>query len=316
MKSVTYKFLLLICFTVALVSLGGCLKDEIPLSEHEGYIYMPQAVGNRAQMRLARVDEAQDIVFGAAYGGVNYPEADIRVAFKLDISRIAEYNAEHETNYIPLPENSYQVSGLAATIPAGKSNSEPLAVSVQSNMLDVNEKYMLPITMVSVSGGILDNELATAWFRIDSIVTRERDVTGLSSVSVSDENRGGPNAAEGSEKLIDNDYNTKFLTFDYSPQFWMQLMFTTPEVVNAYTLTSGNDAPGRDPRSWVLSGSNDGTDWVELDVQTNELFSGRNQTRRFNINNDEAYRYYRINVTANGGDALFQLSEWRLIQYY
>ncbi|WP_328564963.1 hypothetical protein [Streptomyces coelicoflavus] len=39
----------------------------------------------------------------------------------------------------------------------------------------------------------------------------------------------------------------------------MQYRSTTAAVLDHYTLTSANDAPDRDPRDWVLRGSDDGT---------------------------------------------------------
>jgi hypothetical protein len=142
------------------------------------------------------------------------------------------------------------------------------------------------------------------------------DFTGylLNAITVSKENPGGPNAGEGSLKLIDNDTNSKFLIFDYPTTFWMQQEFYSEAIANKYTLTSGNDAPGRDPKNWTLAGSNDEANWVALDTRTDESFAGRNETREFTFNSPTAYKYYRFYITANNGDGLFQLSEWRILQ--
>ena len=93
----------------------------------------------------------------------------------------------------------------------------------------------------------------------------------------------------------------------------MQQKFYSKAIANKYTLTSGNDAPGRDPKNWTLAGSNDEANWVALDTRTDESFAGRNETREFTFNYPTAYKYYRFYITANNGDGLFQLSEWRLL---
>ncbi len=141
------------------------------------------------------------------------------------------------------------------------------------------------------------------------------DVTsqGNATIEVSSENGGGPDAGEGSKKLIDGDTNTKFLTGGFPQEFYMQQVFDTPQVVNRYTFTSGNDAPDRDYKTWALLGSNDGENFVELDVQTDVTFSERNQTKEFIFDNEQAFRYYRIRLDENNGSGLIQLSEWRLI---
>lgn len=316
MKIKNINLLHLTKIVVCSLTVFGCAGDDIPEGPKDHYVYMPQATGNRASLQLPRLEDAQDVFFGAAYAGTQLPQSDISVAFESNDDLIAQYNNENGTDYKPLPEDSYEIPSMTTTIPAGNASSDPLRVSIITSRLDATQKYMFPITMVSVSEGILDSSRATAWFRIDAIVVRERDVTNRAAISVSDENSGGASANEGSAKLVDGDYTTKFLTFDYSSNFWMQLAFPTQQVVSAYTLTSGNDAPARDPRNWVLSASNNGEDWTELDVREGEFFAGRNMTRRFDVDNEVAYKFYRIQVTANGGASIFQLSEWRVIEFY
>lgn len=138
------------------------------------------------------------------------------------------------------------------------------------------------------------------------------DVTAQGALSVSIENTGGKNAAEGSVKVTDGDTGTKFLIFTYDPSFWIQLKFNKAQHITSYTLTSANDSPGRDPKSWNLAGSNDGNAWTVLDTRTNETFADREQTNNYEFTNDKTYTYYRLNITANGGDALFQMAEWRV----
>ena len=138
------------------------------------------------------------------------------------------------------------------------------------------------------------------------------DLTGLATITVSDDNSGGPNANEGSLKLIDNNINTKFLIFNYHSEFWVQQNFEDAQVVNRYTITSANDASGRDPKTWTLEGSNDGENWVELDSRSNQSFGSRYQTNEYIFENEVAYNYYRMNITENNGDGLFQCAEWRL----
>lgn len=143
------------------------------------------------------------------------------------------------------------------------------------------------------------------------------DLTIGAIVTVSKENGNGAEGNEGSLKLIDNDLNNKFLVGGLDTNnidFWMQQELTEAAVVNKYNFTSGNDAPDRDPKNWELLGSNDGAAWTSLDTRNNEVFTGRNQTREFTVNNETAYKYYRIKVTANYGSDAIQISEWRF--YY
>jgi hypothetical protein len=170
--------------------------------------------------------------------------------------------------------------------------------------------YRMNIT--SISG---DPHFQLSEWRLYESDVPEIDFTGyiLSAITVSKENPGGAGADEGSLKLVDGDTNSKFLIFDYPTTFWMQQKFYSKAIANKYTLTSGNDASSRDPKNWTLAGSNDEANWVALDTRTDESFAGRNETREFTFNSPTAYKYYRFYITANNGDVLFQLSEWRLL---
>lgn len=142
----------------------------------------------------------------------------------------------------------------------------------------------------------------------------EVDVTGGAVLSVSRDNNGGAEGGEGSLKIVDNDTGTKFLQSSFSGDLWMRLEFPEPVVVGAYTMTSANDAPDRDPKNWTLQGSHNGINWTNLDSRTDESFAQRFQTKRYDFNNSMAYKYYRLNITANHGSSLYQQAEWRMIR--
>ena len=127
--------------------------------------------------------------------------------------------------------------------------------------------------------------------------------------SVSRETGGGPDAVEASKYVFDGNPETKFFLSGFSTE-WMQVELNAPAIANAYTLTSANDIPSRDPADWQLQASNDGQNWTTLDNRVNEEFTGRFQQRVFWINNTTAYTFYRLRVVRvrSGGD--FQLADW------
>src|SRR5690606_20080947 len=142
----------------------------------------------------------------------------------------------------------------------------------------------------------------------------EVDVTNDGAFAVNRDNSGGADAGEGSKKLIDNNTNTKFLQGGYTGDLQMTLTYETPQYIGAYTFTSANDADTRDPKDWFLEGSMDGVSWLTIDQRTNERFTTRFQTRRFEISQPVAYTHYRLNITANNGSSAYQQAEWRMIR--
>ncbi|MGZ3839192.1 MAG: BT_3987 domain-containing protein [Flavisolibacter sp.] len=297
------------------ILMSSCNKPNLVTYNKEGTIYMPRAAGNNSKMSLLLADTPQVVIFGAAYGGLNYPSKDISVKFAIDSTSINQYNSQNGTAYTLLPSNSYVIPSMDAVIKSGSTSSDALAVKITTKNLDRTLKYILPVMIQSVSSGTVDSSLRTTYFLIDTIQRLEKDITGKATLTVAWDNGGGPDAGEGSKKLVDGDNNTKFLIGGYSSNFWVQLQFPSPQVVGAYTITSGNDAPERDPKDWQLVGSNDGNTWTVLDNRVGEVFPNRNQVRRFEFNNSTAYNYYRMNITADGGSNLLQISEWRLITY-
>ncbi|MEU5698165.1 hypothetical protein [Streptomyces aurantiacus] len=103
--------------------------------------------------------------------------------------------------------------------------------------------------------------------------------------------------------------HSKWLAHEQDPE--LSFTFDLPVAVSAYSLTSANDAPDRDPAVWVLEGSADGRDWTRLDSREGESFHGRYQTKEFALARAEAHRHYRLRITANRGADETQLNAVR-----
>ncbi|WP_462164071.1 di-heme oxidoredictase family protein [Pseudoalteromonas xiamenensis] len=113
------------------------------------------------------------------------------------------------------------------------------------------------------------------------------------------------------EKVIDNNLNTKYLTFHNG--MWIQFKATDGAyIAKGYRLTSANDVAVRDPLNWTLLGSNDGVSWATLDSRNNEDFASRFETREFSFSNQTPYQYYRLTMNNNSGN-ITQLAEWSIL---
>jgi hypothetical protein len=81
-----------------------------------------------------------------------------------------------------------------------------------------------------------------------------------------------PEPSEGVAKLVDADTGSKALIYDLGTNtVTIILDFDfggSPIAADTYSWTTGNDASGRDPVSWLVQGSNDGASFVTLDTQT------------------------------------------------
>ncbi|SEM64486.1 PKD domain-containing protein [bacterium A37T11] len=192
------------------------------------------------------------------------------------------------------------------------SSSNPVLIDIASSI------------DVSAPTGSLENYTLKVKTKKKSVVQINRllsergivyDVTNSGVFSVSAENSSGKDASEGSLKLIDNLKTTKFLLFNFAGNLWIEFKYYNPTIISAYSLTTGNDAPSRDPKDWYMAGSNDGIDWKVLDQHSEEHFSERRMSVTYLFNNKTPYRYYRLFITEINSGTLFQMSELRMLQF-
>lgn len=143
---------------------------------------------------------------------------------------------------------------------------------------------------------------------------------------------------EGPDMVGDNNINTKFNAIIEQPWWVSQyapdllpinqvdavellFAFSQPVTIGAYSLTTGNDNPQRDPSSWQLMGSDDGALWTALSNANYPSDPARLSTHHILLTNEVQYQYYKL-VMKNeqqgeniGGDngRLIQLGEVALL---
>ncbi len=115
---------------------------------------------------------------------------------------------------------------------------------------------------------------------------------------------------EGAAQAFDQNADTKWLAF--SPTGYLAYRTPAANVVSHYSITSANDEPSRDPKSWRIIGSNDGVNWTTLDVQNNQTFSTRFETIQYTMSNTTPFKYYALKVTENNGGDTLQVAEFSL----
>ena len=99
---------------------------------------------------------------------------------------------------------------------------------------------------------------------------------------------------------------------------WISMDFGSGNsiVINAYTIFgSGNQT--FNPRNWTFEGSNNNVSWDILDTVTlGAAIGGGSSYSSGNISNTSGYRYYRINVSLNGGAGGIAIRELELYERF
>lgn len=175
-------------------------------------------------------------------------------------------------------------------------------------------------------------------------VVRITDVPSVTTDVAFSVNSSGPydqDPIEGEEhyNAFDNDLDTKWIIFNnncgnvtsLSPdQVWVKIIMPENQYfrLHYYVIYSANDVPDRDPKNWLIQGSNDDSEWTTLDMQINQQFDDRFALSAYEILNDDryepeswpttlAYRYIRFSVlqkrgAVGSGSNAIQLSELKI----
>lgn len=145
--------------------------------------------------------------------------------------------------------------------------------------------------------------------RLDGAATSDLAAPMLSSPS----GHGGEGNWSPNEEIsssVDGNPDTKWCVATADAEILWQYDNRDAVVVNAYSLTSANDVPQRDPTGWTLQGSGDGLNWTNLDVrQPGPMFSARKQKLDFSFSNTTAYRWFRFKFQHDTSASHFQIAD-------
>ncbi len=141
------------------------------------------------------------------------------------------------------------------------------------------------------------------------LVFGQSDVTqpGDAVIASSDNSPG----SEGVANAIDNQ-PTKYLNFDITNTGLTVTPSVGATLVTGLNLTSANDAPERDPATYLLEGSNDGVNFMEISSGDVPAFSDRFVTVNVSFDNTLGFTTYRLTfptVADEGAANSMQISE-------
>jgi WD40 repeat protein len=116
------------------------------------------------------------------------------------------------------------------------------------------------------------------------------------------------------EQTKDANSASKWCLFhENKPVVW-QAQYQKPISIDSYELSSAGDVPNRDPREWLLEGSNDGQNWTVIDRKANQaVFPKRRMMQSYElVSKSPAFTSFRFTFKKVNGDNMFQLSEIKL----
>lgn len=273
-------------------------REFIPSSDGQPYIYFRLTVssvksGNSCQLNEWRVYGEEKKIPAVPSDVRARSEEDGTVTIAWRDNSDNEDSFEIERSYDS--ENYVKLGSVSADVTTFKDSDISAGIGCMYRVRAVG------------NGGIYSNYALSEPIRTREVELKT-SVTYGRTYSVTDKN--GTTGAEGVEMVMDGDKFTKYLS--RTKDTWVRVNLQEPFVVCQYTITSANDAQERDPKAWSLEASENGTAWFTIDQKTDQYFGGRFQTNVYTIDNDKAYKYYRLSITDNQGANITQLAEWGL----
>ncbi len=144
--------ILLFFFSACLFLPGLFSCHKAVYSEYSDALYITGTETNRATS-LSVDTSGSSTAISVTFSGLT--SSEITVQLKIDTSQIAVYNLANGKNYVAPPAGTYNLSGDGVTIPSGKniSNAIDLTISTSKGLKD-GVAYMVPVTIISVTGGM------------------------------------------------------------------------------------------------------------------------------------------------------------------
>lgn len=302
-----------LCFLLGcLFPLVACHQDiDIPGGDVQQYsrIYMPQAVLNPNHVQLTMADSIQQVVYGASFGGYGYPSVDTQVVFEVNESLVDSFNQKNGTGYAILPLSSYTFKQSSALIPAGKLATSPLKIEINpKNNLELFKEYLLPVSLKRVENFRINKDLKTAFFVVQAILDfddfppYDRSVWSVWGVSSEEPHEGPVNGGVGMS-VIDGNLNSFWHSqwvggFGSAPH-WIAYDLGSVLPIHGLSFYGRQSDQNGKPKEVLISASNDGHNWVDLD---RFQLANVNNEQRFFVKNMQNARYLKITVLSTYGD--------------
>jgi hypothetical protein len=153
-KKLYFLSTLLLC--AAVLSLSSCLKDNRYVDFSKGTPIVEFNLGGLAYFGPDAITEASDTVvkqFAVSIASTTLPTTATTIQLAVDNSIVTTYNtANTAINYLTFPTDAYVFNNTTVTIPAGQRVAI-VSVTFYKSKFDQTLSYMLPIKIVSASGG-------------------------------------------------------------------------------------------------------------------------------------------------------------------
>jgi len=279
-------------------------------------IYFPEAQKPIGGV-FSITDQPHIIKFVVSITGADYAtvgkvaDRNITTTLSVDLSLVEKYNNECGTNYIPMPEGSYEVPA-SAVIEKGKSMSDSLAVSISAkDRFESFIPYMLPVRITQIDGAEAFRYQQVIYIAISGVADAENipnyDRTNWTIVDFSTEEPGEGGGNGLATCLLDDDpgtyWHSKWSGGEPEPPHYVTIDMGEVLVLHGISLMNryfegdwAENGHGQ-PKNITVSISLDGQTWTENGTFTSLPIGEGQPFRKFFFNLYNEARYMKVTVT-------------------
>lgn len=262
------KLALVISVISGVVAFHSCSEPYAESIELDRFMYLSlSGAADNPVVNTIDVDKNVTYPLSVSYGGTtNYEQGEITAEIAGDNSLVDAFNSENGTAYLPFPADSWSFSKSSVVIANGSRISDQVTLTVKAPSLNFVNDYLLPVTIVSATGGKMpiSEELKTVYFVIKGNVETDALEDKWTVHDVSTVWQPGYEV----ENVWDGVRSTYWHSALNGMPQWFAVNMNAYKLVEGFTWLNRQD-PGQNslPKRVRFETSMDGTNWTEvLDV--------------------------------------------------
>lgn len=280
---------------------------------------MPQAVNGGTVMKTLKItDSVQTVIYGANFGGQNYPAGDIPVTFMINNTKVDSFNRANKTSYPILPDSSYALSNTSAVIPKGQVTTLPLTVSFKTKgtgAMDPLKMYVLPVSIATATVKI--NEALRTTFYVVKAQPDFKDYSNydraqwvLAGFSSQEANGEGANNGRAIFALDNNNgtfWHTQWQGASPGPPHFLIIDMGTVKMLHGVSFIGRQADAGGKPNEVNVQVSADNVTWTN--AGTFNLQNNKDLQPQFLPNGFKSARYFKVIINSAYGGSYTQIAE-------
>ena len=135
----------------ALLGLAVACVDKTP--EYEQIVATYYLSTNNTEVISLAANRGKDVNLNVKTRELTGGEANLTFTLKVDMEKVATYNAENQTEYVAMPTEAYTLNKAEIMVPRFNTGSTTVKVTVKAKGLEAGKIYILPVSIDSVKGG-------------------------------------------------------------------------------------------------------------------------------------------------------------------